>query len=295
MDAYGASVAYVELLNLMGVSAHFISTAQFDPSIPSTVQDWGAPISDEYNPKADDVFSLIDVSNPELIEKFVNIEKVGEVVDYHQGYEGAWADHPSAKIDIDRVGSASTMVFERWLRADRVEDMSELSVRLLLSGILSATVKLSSFATMQRDKRAYAHLMMMTDLPLDWPERYFADCQALAGADIPAAIADSSEVIDFPDIGKIRASQLVVADAAGTVNEMELIRQRLEQFEEPAFVSVISANDRQNYIISADHEVQKYLDTVVGGSRENMLLKPERLWLLEEIRAESIMKWHHKP
>jgi nanoRNase/pAp phosphatase (c-di-AMP/oligoRNAs hydrolase) len=149
IDAYAGCVAYAELLQTHQEDAQAVSTAPLNESISETVHSWHAPLLTltEYNPSEDDTFTLIDVSDPSYFDKIVDIDRVDEVIDHHPGFEKHWQGLIGDKSDIEFIGAACTLVYERWRAAGQLGRMSVLSARLLICGILDNTLNFGAQPT----------------------------------------------------------------------------------------------------------------------------------------------------
>lgn len=196
IDAYAGCMAYAELLNAIGRPARAVSTAIVNKSVPAVVRAWNAPLTTTYAPSAEDRFTLIDVSNPDYFEKFVDMARIDEVIDHHPGHEAFWQARIGDGATIEWVGAACTQVAEKWVAARRINDISQTSARLLMYGILDNTLNFGADVTTDRDRQAYALLAKYADLPSDWPARYFSACQEEILADIARAVADDTKIID---------------------------------------------------------------------------------------------------
>ena len=183
IDAYGGIVAYAELLNLQGHAAQAVSTAQQNESIPPSLRKWKVAFSNAYAASPEDTFTLIDISEPQYIDNFVELERVDEVIDHHPGYEEYWHDLIGEKADIEPIGASCTQIYERWEKAGKLKKISKESAGLLMSGILDNTLNFGAKITNQRDRHAYSELAKYAGLPEDWPAHYFGEIQKNIGSD----------------------------------------------------------------------------------------------------------------
>jgi nanoRNase/pAp phosphatase (c-di-AMP/oligoRNAs hydrolase) len=87
IDVYGGIIAYAELLRKQGINARAVTTATLNDSIPPLVRAWKVDLAREYTPSPDDSYTLIDVSEPDYFEKFVDLGRIDEVIDHHPGLE----------------------------------------------------------------------------------------------------------------------------------------------------------------------------------------------------------------
>lgn len=78
IDVYGGIIAYAELIKKQGLVAQAVTTAQLNDSIPPIVREWAVDLAQEYTPKPDDTYTLIDISEPEYFEKFVDLNRIDE-------------------------------------------------------------------------------------------------------------------------------------------------------------------------------------------------------------------------
>ncbi|WP_226501679.1 DHH family phosphoesterase [Pseudomonas sp. MWU16-30322] len=188
IDAYTCCIAYAELLNLQGSPARAVSSAKPNSSVSPTVLSWGAAFQ-RYTPQANDEFVLVDVSDYHHFDPLVVFDQVVEVIDHHPGYEPYWAERLGSAADIRPIGAAATLVFQRWQAAGLLSRISEQSAKLLATAILDNTLNLTGQMTSEADIEAYETLMQRANLPANWPERYFLECQAAIEADLQTALA----------------------------------------------------------------------------------------------------------
>ncbi|EJZ57814.1 Inorganic pyrophosphatase/exopolyphosphatase [Pseudomonas fluorescens R124] len=188
IDAYACCIAYAELLNLQGVPARAVSSAKPNSSVSPTVLSWGAAFQ-RYTPQANDEFVLVDVSDYHHFDPLVVLDQVVEVIDHHPGYEPYWAERLGSAADIRPIGAAATLVFQRWQAAGLLSRISEQSAKLLATAILDNTLNLTGQMTSEADIEAYEVLMQRANLPANWPEQYFLECQAAIEADLQTALA----------------------------------------------------------------------------------------------------------
>lgn len=188
IDAYACCIAYAELLNLQGSPARAVSSAKPNSSVSPTVLSWGAAFQ-RYTPQANDEFVLVDVSDYHHFDPLVVLDQVVEVIDHHPGYEPYWAERLGSAADIRPIGAAATLVFQRWQAAGLLSRISEQSAKLLATAILDNTLNLTGQMTSEADIEAYEALMQRANLPANWPEQYFLECQAAIEADLQTALA----------------------------------------------------------------------------------------------------------
>lgn len=87
IDAYAGIVAYAELLRQLGEESIAVSTAPFNSSITPAQQKLDVGFTRTYQPRADDTFVVIDLSNPEYFDTLIAPERVVNIIDHHMGHE----------------------------------------------------------------------------------------------------------------------------------------------------------------------------------------------------------------
>ena len=292
IDAYAGCIAYAELLQKQGHPAQAVAEAALNQSVPPILREWQADFKTDYVPSDDDTFILIDVSEAKYFEDFVDQDRIDEIIDHHLGFEQYWQGRIGGNAVIEDVGAACTQVFEKWEKAGRLDDMSQISARLLMCGILDNTLNFGADITTVRDHHAYEELSSIAGLPEDWPAQYFAACQAEITQDLSQAVKDDTKTIDyFKTISDpVAVGQIAVWDG------LELALQSFEAFketllaEQPAWVvNLISIKDGRSYFVTDAPAVQAWLAKLLGVTFEGTVAAADRMWLRKEIIKADIM------
>lgn len=285
IDAYASCIAYQELLNLQGKQAIAVSSSQWNESISPTVRMWGAPLTVMYNAAEDDSFVLVDVSDPDSLDEVVQVDKVEEVIDHHTGYEEFWRSKIDGKADIQFIGAACTMVYERFRDSGLLPSISELSARLLVTGILDNTLNFKAQVTNERDHEAFDALFPKAHLPQDWPKQYFSECQASIESDLGLAIRNDVKSIVFPFAKfPLRFAQLTIWDATELLNHRkEELMTALNQMYNSWMLNIISITEGKSYVLSPDAKLQEAFSKLLNVSFSDSLAVCDRLWLRKEM------------
>ena len=291
IDAYAGCIAYAELLNLQGIDALAFSSATLNDSVPETVQSWNAPFSTEYIPRPEDTFVLIDVSEPKFVEKFVDINRVDEVIDHHVGHEDFWNEKIAEKANIEFIGAACTQVFEQWQRTGLADQISETSARLLVCGILDNTLNFKAGVTTERDHAAYRDLLKMANLPQDWAGRYFQECESSIFSDIQTAITNDTKVMSFKrlDSDSVVFGQLVLWSGERVVHDFrEALQATMSAKSDDWIINIVSIQDGQSFFIVSNDKVMRWAEKLLDVSFDDGLASAGRLWLRKEIVKEDL-------
>ncbi|WP_248732111.1 DHH family protein [Pseudomonas sp. MWU13-2517] len=247
IDAYACCIAYAELLNRQGIDARAVSSAPLNFSIPGSVLGWHASL-DEYRPGPDDEFMLVDVCDYHHFDPIVVLDQVCEVIDHHPGFEAYWADKLGAAADIRPIGAAATLVFLRWEGAGLLAQISPHSAALLATAILDNTLNFTGQMTTPLDRRAYELLALQAGLAMDWPQRYFSECQAAIEADLLNALAaDMKQMSATPNLPRL-VVQMTVWDAQALIQRhRSVIEQWLAGQDEDWLLNAIGIRDCKSY------------------------------------------------
>lgn len=292
IDAYAGCIAYAELLQKQGHAARAVIEATPNQSIPTIVRDWPTDMANTYTPSAQDTFILIDVSEPDFFEKFVNHERIEEVIDHHPGFEEYWQERIGKGAVIEHVGAACTQICEKWEQAGLLDQMSETSARLLMCGILDNTLNFGAKITTDRDRHAYDELGKLANLPQDWPAQYFGACQADIVADLAQAIKDDTKTMSgfMTFAGPIEVGQLAIWDGREVAtNSFETFKEVLQVEQPHWFMNSISIKDGRSYFVTDDPAVQSWLTKLLAVQFMGNMATANRMWLRKEIKKADIL------
>ncbi len=291
IDAYAGCVAYAELLNLQGIKAVAYSTAVINESVPNIIRSWGSFVSDSYSARPEDTYILIDVSEPDFIEKTAIIDRVEEVIDHHVGFEEYWQKRIGEKADIEFIGAACTQVYERWQRSGSLDKMNKVSARLLIAGILDNTLNFKASVTRPRDQTAYVELLKLADLPEDWAAIYFKECEAAILEDLSGAITNDTKVMTFKNLGtsEVAFGQLVIWNATEIIEKYQTtLSDTMIQLSDSWFVNIVSISEGKSYFMATSPQVIEWSEQLLGVEFDESIAVADRLWLRKEIVKESL-------
>lgn len=264
IDAYACCIAYADLLNVQGSPARAVSSAQPNASVSKTVLGWGAGLHD-YVPKPSDEFVLVDVSDYHHFDPVVVLDQVVEVIDHHPGYEAYWSHKLGSAADIRPIGAAATQVFQRWQTAGLLPQISEQSAALLATAILDNTLNFSGQMTTAADIEAYAELAPLAKLSLDWPERYFLECQANIEANLTGALAaDLKRMRPESNLPQVFA-QMTVWDADALLHKHRPTFSRWMAGQgDDWLLNVIGIRDRKSCLLAESTLTQQKLNNLLS-------------------------------
>ncbi len=290
IDAYAGIIAYAELLLAQGFDAQAVSTAPTNESVSKTVRSWQPDIQAAYTPDNQDSYILIDISDPEWFEKFVDLDRIDEVIDHRPGFEDFWQERIGDRATIELVGSACTQVYEKWKAADLLDQMSVTSARLLVCGILDNTLNLKATITTERDHEAYEDLLSRADLPQDWAAQYFTEVQEAILADAVSAVKNDTKMLNFKTFDNtLCVGQFAVWDGhIALERHQEALAHALGNIQDQWFMNLISVGEGKSYFVASDNDTKEWLSDLLGISFEGNVAVADRMWLRKEMLKQDI-------
>jgi inorganic pyrophosphatase len=263
IDAYSSIVAYAELIG--GVAA---SSAPLNQSIVDNTD----KLQRNYQPSAEDTFVVVDTSDPDFFDEIVDHTKISEIVDHHSGFQEYWANK-GVKNQIEKIGAAATIIWERWRDAGRLDEMSKASGRLLAEGILDNTLIFLADVASERDKVAYADLTQRFG---DIKEDYFRAVEAKILSDLKNSLVNDLKTIFFTTLNKkLDFYQLTVLD-------IEPIFERKAEVLEiigDGFLNLISISEGKSYVLTNKDEIRVWLSDLMDG---------QQLYLRKEVMRKDL-------
>lgn len=290
IDAYAGIIAYAELLRAQGVDAQAASTAPTNESVSKTILSWRPEIQTIYTPSDADTYTLIDISDPEWFEKFVDIKRIDEVIDHRPGFEDYWQGRIGDGSTIEFLGSACTQVYEKWKASGKLNQMSTTCARLLVCGILDNTLNLKATITTPRDHAAYNDLLSRADLSDDWPAQYFTEVQEAILADAVKAVRNDTKMLNFKTFDDtLCVGQFDVWDGHMALERhQDALANALNNIQPQWFMNLISVGEGTSYFVAADDNVKEWLSNLLGIAFDGNVATADRMWLRKEILKQDL-------
>lgn len=281
IDAYASCIAYANLLNLKGKEAKAVSSAKTNESIPSSLLKLNIGL-DNYKPSKEDEFIIIDVSNKVFFDKFVNEDKIIEVIDHHVGYEEYWKNKLQDKSKIEFVGAVATLIVELYEKEGFLYEITKELAILLISAILDNTLNLKAKVTSKRDITAYEKLERIIQ-DRKYPEKYFLECQSQINKDLKLAIENDTKTEYVSLILPPIFSQLTIWDKEIVLRNKDVLYTILNKMGNKWMLNLICLKDGKSYLIAQDLEVQKKLEKLFHKKFKTDIMELDNVWLRKEI------------
>lgn len=286
IDAYASCVAYVKLLKSCGVDAIFASSAKPNVSVSELVRNYDDMLVSDYQFSENDRFVILDVSNPDFLDKIVKFDSIVEVIDHHTGFEDYWKDR---KVDsqIEFIGSVATMIYEKIVSSGHVEILDSKMCKLLTAAILDNTLNLKSTITTKRDKEAYETLKVIGNIEPEFDETYFKNCQEDVNKDVVSAIKTDIKHEYVADILPTVFGQLTVYDIEPIFAAYEDIEKLFEEYKKPWLLNVICIKDGKSYVVSSDKQAQHNLSKLFSAEFKDDVLVLDKFLLRKQIMKQA--------
>jgi manganese-dependent inorganic pyrophosphatase len=242
------------------------------------------------NSKNFDEVILIDASHLNTLGRHIEPDKVVEIIDHRKVHETE--KFPNAKVQIELVGAAATLVVERLIQGN--VSISVNVATLLLGAIISNTFNLKSSITTDRDRKVVEYLSKKVQLPENFWEDFFIAKSDLSGE----KLAQRMEIdIAIYEAGKKKVGicQLEIYGARKLVAERETeIINILKKIKDKSkldiiFLNIIRIDELKNFFITWQEETKKLLEKVLkitfnGDVAENdqLIMRKQIIPLLKE-------------
>lgn len=215
LDGAAGAVAYAEYLNLTGTPAVAGLLGTLHDEVQFVLQRFGIPaplsLSDA---TAYARVALVDASDLNGLEGRVPPDRVVEIIDHRRINEAG--KFPYAKVQIELVGAAATLVAEKFMQANL--PISQASAQLLQAAIISNTLNFRGAVSTPRDEAAAQWLQRYSALPDGfWREMFIAKSD-LTGAKLAARLDGDFAHFEFAG-RKIGVAQIEIIGAQALLEE----------------------------------------------------------------------------
>ena len=291
IDAIAGTIAYCEFLQKTGKSA--------EVGILGEMHDEAKYVLDRFSFEYPQIILnsnnfnevvLIDTSDLSGVEGNIELEKVIEIIDHRTIHE---ADKFSnAKVQIELVGSASTLIAERFIQSS--VEISKKSAILLLSAIISNTSNFKGGVTTDRDRKVANYLNSIAKLPDNFWRELFEAKSDLSGEKLLNTIIGDlasyfigNKKFSIAQIEMIGADKLIKERNNEIVEILDKVKK--ETNLDFIFLSVIDLEKEKTYLISNDEItkdlIRKILKVNFNGDiaeRDGIIMRKQISPLLKE-------------
>ena len=282
IDAYASAIAYVHLLKEKGENAVFATSVKPNASVCKVIKELGFNPEYNYVTNTEDEFVVLDLSNPDFVDKLVDKKNIIEVIDHHTGFEDYWKEK-KIKNQIEFIGSVATMIYERFVQENKTNIINKDMCKLLIAAILDNTLNLKADVTTQRDIDAYQQLQKIGGLDENFDREYLRSCQETINDNMEQAILDDIKEENTKGVLPDIIGQLVVYEKEPVLNKMNNIEKLFERFSQPWFINLVCLKDGKSYLISRNSEAKEKIEGLFNEKFEGDILTLQKFKLRKEI------------
>lgn len=285
LDGVACAYAYSRLLNMQGKKATEGIFGRMHAEASYLVDRFG--INDVAHDVADtfDSFILVDASDMAGMPSLIRRDAVAEVID-HREVNRASELFPNAKIQIEMVGSAATLIAEKYRSSQHAIDAH--SCILLFGAIYSNTLNFQASIATDRDKMAADWLRSQAAIPESLVDDMFDAKTRFASQNLGIALENDSKQFTFGGC-RIGIAQLEITNLQNLVEtrlddiHAELGRMKNKHQLDAALLTGIDLKEGCNIFVTKDVIMQSALASVFqidfekGMSKKNGALLRKQL------------------
>ena len=286
IDAYACMVALAELLQLQGKDAVAWSAAAYNYSVCPSLTTATQILPELPNGwEAQGSYIIVDVSDPEYLQKTIPLDNVVAIYDHHAGFEHYWESRLRENAHIEFLGAAATLIYREWKNANLHDKMSHATARLLVAAILDNTLNLTSANTTDEDVTAFRSLCAHARVDETWCTAYFSEVQAGVEKDLRNALQNDTKTLRDNPILPSKVIQLCVWDAERMLCRLPEIRS---WFNGHWMLNLIDLQHRCSWFVCDDPLYQGKIGRLFGVPFRNGVAKMPTPWLRKEIIKKTI-------
>lgn len=236
---------------------------------------------------------LVDASDLGGISEKIGPNKVIEIIDHRKINEAHL--FPNAKVQIELVGSASTLIAEKFYQTNT--SISKESAALLFSAIISNTVNFQAGVTTNRDHKMADWLKTKVKIPKDYISEMF-EYKSQFTKSIKETIDDDFAIFNFNNY-HLGIAQLEIVKVDSFVKEKlielrKILREiQVEQKLDLIFLTLIDLEKAFNQLIVIDSKMEEILEKSLevkfknGMAKRNGILMRKQIVPLVKVVLES--------
>lgn len=226
---------------------------------------------------------IVDASDLRGLSNQIQPEKVIEVIDHRKSHEAH--NFPNAKIQIELVGSAATLIAEKFY-LNKIA-ISKEAAALLFSAIISNTINFQANVTTKRDHEMSDWLQTKFHLPVDYIHKMFLDKSQFRKT-LKETLIDDFATFHFNN-QNLGIAQLEIINVNNFIKENSLEIKRIleelkkEKWVELIFLTCIDLENACNQIIVVDKSTENLVKEALKITFKNGISKRNGIIMRKEI------------
>lgn len=280
LDGVACAYAYAKLLNIIDCNNQYFAGIYGRPQIEARFLLEKFQIADgiEYNSIDNfDKFIIVDASDIIGMPGIIRPEDVIEVIDHRTTHRAAEL-FPHAKIQIEPVGAAATLIFEKFQ-----EDIPDNAMALIYGAIFSNTLNFKAAVVSQRDLAAVNYIEHHLNIKglisemFEYKTKYLAD-------NLAEVLRD-----DFKVFGKLAILQIEGYDFSNlVVGKIGVIKEVLMELKQTynlkyIFLTAADIKNNHNIFVTIDEPTKTLLAKTMSLSFDGNIARNDKLLLRKEM------------
>jgi manganese-dependent inorganic pyrophosphatase len=226
---------------------------------------------------------LVDTSDIKSLSDQIQSHKVIEIIDHRKVNEAN--KFPNARIQIDLVGAASTLIAEKFYNSQ--VRISPESAALLFSAIISNTINFNANTTTARDRKMANWLKTKFSLPKNYVKEMFT-YKSKFKKNLRETITDEFVIFNFKGLSLgIAQLEIINVDEFTKFNIIEIKKILKELKKEKSldfiFLTCIDLEKAFNTIIIIDDATSNLLSQILKVNFENGIARRNGIIMRKEI------------
>lgn len=280
LDGMACIFGYADFLNKIGKSAIPSVSGKHHEEADHVINEYGLKLEvKEYNPEDYDQIILVDSSDTDGIHSRINPEKVIEIIDHRK--INMSENFPNAKIQIEMVGSAATLIAEKFKKNNT--ELTKDNATLLFGAIISNTLNFQAKVTTERDREMANFLKEKFSFPNDFAYKMFLSKSDLTGDKLVKTLRGdfanfkshhfNGKRIGIAQIEMIDGLKLAQARKDEIILEIKNIMDELGL--DIVFLTIIDLEANQNILVAPNREIEDLLSEVLDIKfQDQIAIKP---------------------
>ncbi len=285
LDASACAVAYAEFLNKTGKEAVAGIMGDLHIEAKFVFEKSGAPMPLRLkDAHGFEQIILVDTSNLTMFEGKLLPKRVIEIIDHRDVHQAE--QFPNAKVQIEKVGAAATLVAERFMESGIA--ISKESAVLLYGAIASNTLNFKGGRTTERDKKAFTWLEERTGVNKDFVHEMFLAKSDLSGARLKEALwSDFSwytfggKIVAIAQLEMIGGRGLAQTRREDILNELRNIKEK--KSADYIFLNIIELEEQGNVFVAEKKDMQIILSQLFSVSFSEKIARHQGLLMRKDI------------
>lgn len=295
IDALACSLALSYFYNVTGWNSIVCHTGKLNGTIPDSYK----LITEKMflrrlNNHSNYHYAIVDVSNPDFFENFVQIDDIISVYDHHYGFEDYWKSNSNTYSKINYVGSCATLIWEKYTENNLSHSIPLVIAELLYLAIISNTLNMKAFITTDRDRDAKNMIEKEFNIDETITLDYYKKTESKIILDFEYFLINDMKTHRWND--KIcYIGQLELLDSKNLVNKyflddtvIKILKHNYHIDDEYWFVIISDIERSVNLLFTQSNPTKKLIESIFHFEFIGDFAISDRLWMRKEFIRDMI-------